>query len=44
MAFDFDPRQEHTAEVTALAKETSAYIFFDYAVAKEGEPFRNESI
>ncbi len=44
MGFDFDPRLEHTAEVTALAKESGAYIFFDYAVAREGEPFRNESV
>ena len=44
MNFDFDPQLEHTAELVNLAQETGAYIFFDYAIAREGEPFRNKSV
>ena len=44
MVFNFDPQVEYTDEFRALAKETGAYIFITYAVAKEGEPFRNEAV
>ena len=44
MMFDFDPQQEFTEEFRALAKETGAYIFITYAVAREGEPFRNQAV
>ena len=44
MMFDFDPQQEYTQEFKDLAKETNAYIFITYAVAREGEPFRNQAV
>ena len=44
MMFDFDPQQEFTQEFRALAKETGAYIFITYAIAREGEPFRNQAV
>ena len=44
MMFDFDPQQEFTQEFKALAKETDAYIFITYAIAREGEPFRNQAV
>jgi apolipoprotein N-acyltransferase len=44
MMFDFDPQQEFTQEFKDLAKETGAYIFITYAVAREGEPFRNQAV
>ncbi|MEJ2351675.1 MAG: nitrilase-related carbon-nitrogen hydrolase [Anaerolineales bacterium] len=44
MMFNFDPQVEFTDEFRALAKEIDAYIFITYVVAKEGEPWRNESI
>jgi len=44
MVFNFDPQVEYTEEFRALAKETGAYIFITYTVAKEGEPFRNEAV
>jgi apolipoprotein N-acyltransferase len=44
MVINFDPQEEYTEEFRALAKETGAYMFITYAVAKEGEPWRNEAV
>ncbi|MBN1536460.1 MAG: hypothetical protein JW908_06995 [Anaerolineales bacterium] len=44
MAFNFDPRVEFTDELRALTKETDVYLFINYTVANENEPFRNETI
>jgi apolipoprotein N-acyltransferase len=44
MMFNFDPQQQYTDEFRAIARETNTYIFIAYTVAKEGEPFRNETV
>ena len=44
MMFDFDPQLEHTDQFLNLAKETGANLFISYAVAKEGQPWRNEAV
>jgi apolipoprotein N-acyltransferase len=44
MAFDFDPQVEFTQEFRALAAETGTHIFITYTYAKEGEPWRNETV
>jgi apolipoprotein N-acyltransferase len=44
MAFNFDPQEQYTQELRALAAETDTHIFITYTVAREGEPFRNESV
>jgi apolipoprotein N-acyltransferase len=44
MMFNFDPQVEFTEQFRAVAKETGAYIFITYTVAKEGEPWRNEAV
>ncbi len=44
MMFDFDPKEEYTSELRAIAKETTAYLFLSYVVSEEGEPYRNESV
>lgn len=44
MAFNFDPQEQYTHELRALAANTGAHIFITYTVAREGEPFRNESV
>jgi apolipoprotein N-acyltransferase len=44
LMFNFDPKQEYTDELRALADETGAYFFITYSVGKEGEPWRNESV
>ncbi|MBN1310127.1 MAG: hypothetical protein JXB30_01830 [Anaerolineae bacterium] len=44
MIFNFDPQVEMTGELRALAKETDTYIYIDYTVAEEGEPWRNEAV
>jgi apolipoprotein N-acyltransferase len=44
MMFNFDPQVEFTEQFRAVAKETAAYIFITYTVAKEGEPWRNEAV
>jgi apolipoprotein N-acyltransferase len=44
MMFNFDPQVEFTEQFRAVAKETGAYIFITYVVAKEGQPWRNEAV
>jgi apolipoprotein N-acyltransferase len=44
MMFDFDPQLEHTEQFLSLAKETGAHLFISYAVAIEGQPWRNEAV
>jgi apolipoprotein N-acyltransferase len=44
MMFNFDPQKQYTGEFRRLARETNTYIFIAYTVAKEGEPFRNETV
>lgn len=44
MMFNFDPQQQYTDEFRAIARETDAYIFIAYTVAKEGLPYRNETV
>jgi apolipoprotein N-acyltransferase len=44
MMFNFDPHVEYTEQFRAVVKETGAYIFITYTVAKEGEPWRNEAV
>jgi apolipoprotein N-acyltransferase len=43
MAFGFDPHDQHTDELRALAAEIDAYIFFPYAVWDD-EGWHNENI
>jgi apolipoprotein N-acyltransferase len=43
MAFDFDPQEEFSDEFRALAKETGAYIFINYAFWRDDQPWRNET-
>jgi apolipoprotein N-acyltransferase len=44
MLFNFDPQQEYTEELQALAQETNTYIFITYTVSKEGQAWRNEAV
>ncbi len=44
MMFSFDPQQEYTEQFRTLAKETGAHLFISYAVATEGQPWRNEAV
>ncbi len=44
MMFSFDPQMEYTQQFRALARETGTYLFITYAVATEGQPWRNEAV
>jgi apolipoprotein N-acyltransferase len=44
MMFNFDPQKKYTEEFRKLARETNTHIFIAYAIAKEGEPYRNETV
>jgi apolipoprotein N-acyltransferase len=44
MMFDFDPQEQYTEQFQALARETNTLIFIGYTIAKENEPYRNETV
>lgn len=44
MMFNFDPQTQNTGELQSLAKETNIYMFIDYTMAVEGQPWHNEAV
>ncbi len=44
MMFNFDPQKQFTGELQALGKETGVYMFLDYTIAVEGQPWHNEAV
>lgn len=42
--FNFDPQAEFTDEFRAIAAENDVHIFITYAVVKEDEPGRNQTV
>ncbi|MFC2064252.1 nitrilase-related carbon-nitrogen hydrolase [Chloroflexota bacterium] len=44
MLFNFDPQQEFTDELKALAAETDSYLMLTYVISIEGQDWRNESV
>jgi apolipoprotein N-acyltransferase len=44
MMFNFDPQEQYTQQFQALARETNTLIFIGYTIAKENEPYRNETV
>lgn len=44
MMFNIDPQVNLTNEFRILAKDAGVYMFIDYTVAVEGQPWRNEAV
>lgn len=44
LGLGFDPQEEHTAELKALAAETNTYILIGYGVGQDPHNWRNEAV